>query len=94
MSNSTSSNINATIRTRRSNKQYRRRNELSYLMSHPTFTNFVVYFKYFFFKSNFGSLALIFMFLGIFHIYIFCHIVWPKIIHWLHNSTATESNEF
>ncbi|CAF2237847.1 unnamed protein product [Rotaria magnacalcarata] len=90
MSSAVSSSINAALRTRRSNKQHRRRNELPYVISHPTSANILSYLKYFFFKSTFGRLALLFLFLAVFHAYILCYILWPKLIRWLHSSTSVQ----
>ena len=80
-------------RTRRSNNQHRHRNDLSYVMRHPTMANVTFYTKYFFFKSAFGRLVLVFMFVSIFHIFLFSQIIWPKILAWLQNSTTDEVSE-
>ncbi|CAF1143943.1 unnamed protein product [Adineta ricciae] len=54
---STSSNITSARRKRRSNKQYRHRHELLYVINHPTMANVMYYTKHFFLKSAFVLLA-------------------------------------
>ncbi len=65
-------------------------------MRYPSFTNIFNYIIHFFFKSAFGRLVLIFMFIAIFNVYFFSQIYWPKILRWLQNSTSTsvEQNDF
>lgn len=58
-------------------------------MRNPTFTNIFYYMKHFFFKSAFGRLILVFMFVAIFNMYLFSQFYWPKIREWVHNSTST-----
>ncbi|CAF2711783.1 unnamed protein product [Rotaria sp. Silwood2] len=88
MPSSTSSNITTAKRIRRSNKQHRRRHELSHVIRYPTFTNVFYYAKYFFFKTALGRLMLIFTLIAGFNLYFFSEVYWPKILTWLQNSTS------
>ncbi|CAM4750600.1 unnamed protein product [Rotaria magnacalcarata] len=58
MPNSSSSNIIAAKRTRRSNKQHRHRHELLHVIRYPSLNNIAYYTKHFFFKTAFGRLIL------------------------------------
>ncbi|CAF3659479.1 unnamed protein product [Rotaria sp. Silwood1] len=92
MPSSTSSNITTTKRTRRSNKPYRYRRDLSHVIRYPTFTNIIYYAKYFFFKTVFGRLLLIFILIAGFNLYFFSQVYWPKLLIWLQNSTSKSIN--
>jgi hypothetical protein len=58
-------------------------------MRYPSFTNIAYYAKHFFFKSAFGRLICVFMFVTIFNIYFFSQLYWPKLLSWLQNSTTS-----
>jgi hypothetical protein len=61
-------------------------------MRYPSLTNVVYYAKHFFFKSAFGRLFLLFLFITVFNVFIFSQFYWPKILRWLQNSTSTSDN--
>ncbi|CAF0863883.1 unnamed protein product [Rotaria sordida] len=92
MPGSTSSNINTAKRTRRSNKQNRHRRELSHVIRYPSLNNIAYYAKYFFFKTAFGRIVLLFTMFAGFNIYFFSQVYWPKISVWLQNSTSTSTS--
>ena len=55
-------------------------------------TNVVYYTKHFFFKSAFGRLILLFMFVTIFNIYFFSQFYWPKFLHGYKILTSTSAD--
>ncbi|CAF0842600.1 unnamed protein product [Adineta steineri] len=84
----------STKRIRRTLKQNRNKNKGLRLLRHPTWTNFIDYAKYFYFKTPLGRLLFIFQSLGLVHIFFISQTYWPKYMQWLHNSTTSLVDEF